>query len=327
MKKIITILSAISVATTAIAQTECSNNDPFFTFSGTGMAKEVRTLGSNPEFPFLRNMSSPKQVYAAIKRNENNSRNQRGMSEFNNLMRNIGYTNGVQDLQESAITEAYIPPGTEGNMGSGGYTSGYYRFAGNAGEFKAWKIAGNGGANCYVYIMAKCGNAFYPNTATKTTACITAPVNVTSEPREITMSNAQQNKVEDKVYVYYHRKTRKKPYVRPEIADENPSKALLLSSATRTEVVPETYRVSVSSPADNVLVCPDKRVDVAAGISFEKISGYTGYYPKPREEYRLISKRVYRKSARKMRKAARKEARVAKLTGVPVVHNNTVAMN
>ena len=320
MKRSILISAALIIATASYAQSDCTSgsDNALFKFDNAGTAREVRTLGSSPEFPFLRNMSSPKQVYAAIMRND--KRNTQGMGHLNDLLMAVGFANGAKDLNESNITTYYIPPGTAGNMGSGDYSSGYYRLVGDASMFKAWKISS--GSGCYMYLLAKCGNAFYPKTENRS-ACIMAPVNLNSDSKEVTLnSSGQQSTTVDNIYVYYSRRRHRrheKANTIPEITAAYPSMPILLRTTNDVTVIPETYKVTVNTPDNTVQVCPDSTLNITANINVEKTSEYSGYYPdKNKKEYKQVSKRVYRRVARKMRKAERKEHRIDKLTGVTV---------
>ncbi len=79
MKYSLLLVGALLTAgSTAFAQNDCSKNHRIFNFDNTGSPKQVTTLGSNPEFPFLRNLSSPQQVLTAMKGN----RNAKGGREF-----------------------------------------------------------------------------------------------------------------------------------------------------------------------------------------------------------------------------------------------------
>ena len=316
MKRLFLIPAFLTAAFSGFAQTECSQNNPIFKFdNGNVTPKAIRTLGNNPEFPFLRNLSSPAQVYSAIKKN--NGKNTRGMSELNGMLMEIGMANGANDLQQSSITATTLPAGTDGNMGYGGYGSQYAVLEGN---FKAWKIS-SGSGSCYVYIMQKCGNAFYPKSGVMKTACLNVPVTLTADTKEVTLEGAPPSTTTDKVYVYYHRNHRKRSLA-PEFADvpdPTASNPVLLSTTKDMKAVPQSYKVTVNTTQDRIKVCPDLMVSIPANINVEKESEYTGYYPAAaKSTYKLVSRKVYRKTARKMRKAERKEARVARLTGVPV---------
>ena len=323
MKRTLVILATMMMGTAAWAQDQpdyASNGtkmnrstDPFYSFNNPGDPKEIRTLGTNPEFPFLAKKATAQQVYRAMRQHKDNS-------ALNNIITGLGYANGIADLQASNITATTLPGGTTGNMGAGNMQTGYYKLVGDNG-FKAWKVTGNGGQ--YVYFMAACGNEFYPNSGPESggTACVTAPVNITTQPVEIT-ANGQQTQVTDKVFVYYHQKRHHKhrvSYVNSEIADNNPSRPLLLNTSMKDVLVPETYKVTVNTQDQNITVCPDSTASVAANINVEKTSSYTGYYPnKTENKYNLVSKRAYMRAERKMRKAERKEEKVARITKTPV---------
>jgi len=316
MKRIFLIPALLTAAYSGFAQTECSQNNPIYKFDNTsGAPKEIRRLGSNPEFPFLRNLSSESQVYSAIKKN--NTKNSRGMSQLNGLLIEIGLPNGANDLQESSITATTIPAGTEGNMGYGGYGSEYSVLQG---DFKAWKISSGNGGNCYVYIMQKCGNAFFPKNGTMKTACLDVPVTLDADTKEVTLQAAAPSNTLNRTYVYYERKHRRRP-LSPEysdLTDPRASNPVLIRTSKDMSPVPQTYKVSLNTSENRVKVCPDQTVSIPASINVEKESEYTGYYPAAKANYKLVSRRVYRKTERKMRKAERKEARVARMTGVTV---------
>lgn len=316
MKRLFLIPALLTAALSGYAQTECSQNNPIYKFDNVnGAPKEIRSLGSNPEFPFLKGLSSTGQVYSAIK--THTAKNARGTSELNGLLMEIGMANGANDLQPSSITATTIPAGTQGNMGYGGYGTEYSVLKGN---FKAWKIS-SGSGSCYVYIMQKCGNAFFPQSAAPKTACIDVPVNLTADTKEVTLQGAAPSTTTDKVYVYYERRHRRRPLA-PEFADLTDSRAsnpILLSTTKDMQAVPQSYKVSVTSNDNSVKACPDQPLNITANVNVEKESEYTGFYPAAaKASYKLVSRRTYRRTERKMRKAERKEEKVARMTGVTV---------
>ena len=324
MKRLILISTMITAASAAFAQSQCSQNSPIYKFNdNSGAPKEIHRLGAAPEFPFLRNKTSAHELYMAIRKSERGNMNKAAMSELNGMLMEIGYADGAQDLRESNISMQYLPSGTQGNMGSAGYTYSYTKLMAPDPEgFKAWKIASpSGNATCNLYIMAKCGNAFYPKAAT-TTACINVPVNLTGDDsKEVTLDGAAVQNTTDKVYVYYHKRHRRRALSSDyaDLTDPKASTPILVSKTDKMSAVPQTYRVTVSTPDNSVQVCPDQTLDVATNINVEKESEYTGYYPKATSKnYKLVSRRVYRKTLHKMRKARRKENRVSQLTGVEV---------
>lgn len=320
MKRLFLISATVILASACLAQTDISGSS-LYKFDNRGMPKEIRTLGSAPEFRFLRNLTSQHQVYAAIKKHEND--NTPDMNKLNDLLMQIGYTNGTKDLQPSDITKAYIKPGTEGNMGSAGHTYGYCRLKGNPSEFKAWEITPkDNNTNGPLYVFAKCGNAFYPRTEKKT-ACINVPVQVTPDESQIKLqSSGSEVTTNDKVYVYYARKHHKKGETAntvPGINDEYPSKPIMVDATKNEDVIPETYSVTLSNSQNTVSACADSTLNLTANINVEKTSTYTGNYPKDDHKvYKKVSKRQYKMITRKMRKADRKANKIAKRTGVPV---------
>ena len=219
MKRLFLISASLIIAATTFAQSD----NALYNFDNAGQAKEVTKLGTAPEFPFLRNLSTPHQVYAAIEKQDKESTAAAG--RLNGLLVQIGYANGAKDLQQSNITEAYIQPGTEGNMGSRGYTYGYYRLDAGTSDLRAWKIAAANGS-APLYFMAKCGNAFYPKQA-KSTACVNVPVKVNPDMDQVTLP-ASGTVVTDKneTFVYYsrrHHRRHETAYPVAGISDKYPS--------------------------------------------------------------------------------------------------------
>ena len=315
MKRLI-LVSAILAATTCLAQNECSRNNPLFKSDNYAPAKEVYSLGSNPEFPFLRNLSTPKQVASAIKAGTG----KHGMTNLNSMLMDIGFTNGAKDVNASSVTAYNIPSGTVGNMGDGNFNTAYIKLMGDGDGVKAWKISSSTG--CYVYILAKCGNAFYPAKPAKATTSLDVPLNLNSASKELTLDCAEPKITTRNTYVYYHKNKHRDHALAPaysDLDDPRASTPVLLNTTKKVEAVPQTYKITVSTPDNNVKVYDDRPLDVAADINVEKISEYTGYYPSyAKKQYKEVSKRVYRKSERKMRKAIHKEEKVARLTGIGV---------
>jgi len=151
--------------------------------------------------------------------------------------------------------------------------------------------------------------------------CLNAPISLTNTTKEVTVDGNTSATLE-KQYVYYHRKRgHKRPLAQEfsDIPDPKSSNPVLLSKTKTTKALPESYKFTVNTPQDHAIVCPDSLLSLPANINMEKVSEYTGYYPAgAKKSYKEVSRRVYMKTARKMRKAERKESRVASLAGVPV---------
>ena len=323
MKRLFLISASFLLASSALAQDAGSDNS-LFRFDNTGSPKEVSKLGSAPEFPFLRNMKSPRQVYMAIKKNDR--QNTASSRKLNDLLTQVGYANGAKDLKESDITEAYVAPGTEGNMGSRGYSYAYYRLEGQPSEFRAWKIAPNNADsnNNYspLYLFAKCGNAFFPKSAAKT-ACVNTTVNLQPDMNQISLKSSGTKVVnKDQVYVYYERRHHHKheaAYPIAGIADKYPSRPVMISTDKDVNIMPETYTVSLTSPQQPVSVCADSALNLTANVNVEKTSSYTGNYPNSdNKTYKKVSKHEYKMIARRMRRIHRKEEKIARKTRLSV---------
>lgn len=319
MKRFFLISASLMLTYSAIAQVGTDN--ALFSFRNGEEPKEVSRLGTAPEFPLLMNKASANQVYLTIKRHADD--NTEVMDNLNGLLMQIGYANGAKDLEQSDITEAYVPVGTVGNMGSRGYVYGLYRLEGNAAEFKAWKIAPNGGNKMgALYFFAKCGNAFYPQSEDRT-ACVKVPVHVRPDVSEITLpASGSKVTTENRTFVYYARKRHKKNDVAYRVAglnEEYPSEPLEIREKKDVDIKPEAYTVSVSNNTMNVAACEDKPLSLTANVNVEKVAMYTGNYPqKDHVSYQKVSKRHYKMIARKMHNAERKANKIAKRTGQPV---------
>lgn len=118
----------------------------------------LNRLGTSPQFGEITSHTASaaynhlKGVYA-----KNSARNKR---EIDNLLQAIGYT-GINDSNFSvaSITAETLPAGTTGWMGA--YSRGHkYAWSTLGRDFRTFKISSVDG-RCFVYIMRKCGNAFY----------------------------------------------------------------------------------------------------------------------------------------------------------------------
>ncbi len=318
MKRLFLIPALLTLTYAAIAQVGADN--ALFKFRAGETPREVNRLGTAPEFPFLMNKTSANQVYLAIKKRANDGTE--AMDNLNALLMQIGYTNGANDLEKEDVTEAYIAPGTIGNMGSRGYVYNLYQLQGDREEFKAWKIApNNGNATGALYFFAKCGNAFFPKGAG--TACLNVPVEVKPDVSQLTLpASGSKVTTQNKTFVYYARKRHKKNDPQFPVAGLNeqyPSDPVQIKEWKDITIRPETYTVSMGSTNTNVAACLDRTVSLTANVNVEKTSTYTGNYPQSDHvTYHKVSKRDYKMIARKMRNAERKADKIAKRTGQPV---------
>lgn len=317
------LISAIfTVASSCFAQSQCGSGNPMFKSDKYGEPKEIYSLGSNPEFPFLRNLSTPEQVASAMKR----TANRHGMSTLNRMLMDMGFTNGAQDVTASSVAALELPSGTIGNMGDGSHNISYVKLMAGEGS-KAWKITSPTG--CYVYVLAKCGNAFYPAKQVKPTASLEVPLNLNSRSKDITLECGATKTTTGTTYVYYHKNKYRSRALAPEYAaltDPRASTPVLLNTTKKVEPVPQTYTVTVNTPDNNVRVYEDRPLEVTTNINVERTSDYTGYYTtSTNKQYKEVSRRVYNKSERKMRHALRKEEKIARMTEVPVTTDVAVS--
>jgi len=175
---------------------------------------------------------------------------------------------------------------------------------------------------CTIFAGASC------YAQTDNPACLDVPLNVTSNTKEVTVGATLPNMTTEQTYVYYHRRKHSKRSLAPEFADVPDNRAsnpILLSRDKDIQAAqPQSYSVTLATPEDRMKVCPDSTLNVQANISVEQENEYTGNYPtaNDKKNYKLVSKRTYHRTARKMRNAERKEERVARLTGV-TVHTST----
>lgn len=121
----------------------------------------LNRLGTSPQFGEINGHTAAiaynhlKDIYS-----KNSARNKR---EIDNLLQAIGYT-GLSDPNFSAasITPETLPVGTTGWMGA--YSRGHkYAWSTLGRDFRTFKLSSIDG-KCFVYIMRKCGNAFYDPT-------------------------------------------------------------------------------------------------------------------------------------------------------------------
>lgn len=188
MKQLIMVSYFFTIAIASFAQADCSKNHPVYKFEKNGSPKEIQHYGAFPEFPFLRNLSTAQQFVTAIHKHQGKS-----MKELNNILMGIGFEHGAKDVKISSVAVASLSPGTIGNMGDAAHNYVYAKLEGDANGVKVWKVTSDNG--CFVYFIAKCGNAFYPQSAV-------GPAAATNEPQP-SPEEAQKVVCKDKVYIYY----------------------------------------------------------------------------------------------------------------------------
>ena len=300
MKKLLCLTPFILAASVLFAQGDCNKDHPVYKADISERPSRVYALGSDPEFPFLRNLSTPQQVVAAMNSRENRKKYPRQMRELNNMLMEIGYANGTKDVKVADVSSYYVSPGTTGNMGNGHFKYNYSVIEGKA--RKAWKITS--GDQCGISFFTACGNAFYAlggNSATTYTGnkpkCENVEVNINSDPKEVTVTETRDLK--KKTYVYYKMGCPCKQ-CGPGWSVTGYNEGILsrpLLVKTEKTAVPETYKVTTNTTG-NAVMCKGKTTEVTAGIVVEKENEYTGNMPDVRKEYIEVSKHEYKRLMR-----------------------------
>lgn len=161
--KLISVLTlAILLPFVGIAQqlnSKC-NLLPYSIFKGaTDKAPVVlNVLGTSPQFgeiPKHTGVSAYNHLKSVYKRNTKNSK-----TEIDVLLQALGYT-GFNDpaFSSKSLIPETLPAGTIGWMGA--YSRGHkYAWSRLGKDFPTFKVYSKGG-DCFLYIMKKCGNAFY----------------------------------------------------------------------------------------------------------------------------------------------------------------------
>lgn len=167
MRKII-YLGALLIGVLYTTQTKAQSNyacrealEAAFGSYNTNTPVTLNRLGTSPQFGEIR-LHTADGAYNHLKnvyrRNGRKSRN-----EIDRLLRLIGYT-GFTDpaFSAAAIEPTILSKGTTGWMGA--YSAGYkYRWSVLGRDFETFKVKAKD-SPCFIYIMKKCGNAFYmPN--------------------------------------------------------------------------------------------------------------------------------------------------------------------
>jgi hypothetical protein len=170
----IVLLIVSTVVSFAQVETPCSAiNHQVFGDPSLSPPVVLKRLGTSPQFGEI-----PKHTAAAAyshlkKVHTRNSRNSR--KEIDDLLKGLGYS-GFNDpsFSASSITPEILAAGRTGWMGA--YYRGHkYRWSVLGRDFETFKLTSKDGS-CYVYIMKKCGNAFYdPSTRVKATPLAAVP--------------------------------------------------------------------------------------------------------------------------------------------------------
>lgn len=161
--KLISVLTlAILLPLVGVAQLRDLKCDilPYSVFKGASKKKpvELKVLGTSPQFgeiPEHTGVSAYEHIKAIHSQNIKNSR-----VEIDKLFKALGYK-GFNDpaISSSNFIPEIIPAGTYGWMGA--YSRGHkYAWSRLGNDFQTFKVYAKN-SDCFLYIMKKCGNAFY----------------------------------------------------------------------------------------------------------------------------------------------------------------------
>ena len=164
----------------AWSQSPCNKRSILFKFDQHAHPRLfTEKLGNHPQFPFLQHekgINTRALFIQAAKDPASRQQYKKEFGAFNELLRDIGFTNGYKDLKAANVENLFINPGTIGNLGFYNKESNYiYVKLNPEGEgedgIAAWKITGPRG--CYFYVLHTCGNAFFANDPSSGGCCHT----------------------------------------------------------------------------------------------------------------------------------------------------------
>lgn len=178
--KLISVLTlAILLPLLGIAQQRDSpcNLLPYQIFKSAPTDKTpilLKRLGTSPQFGEIAIHTGPgayNHLKAVYKANKKGSK-----KEIDDLLKALGYTGfNDPDFTSKSLNPEILPQGTIGWMGAYGHK---YAWSVLGRDFETFKIYAKGGT-CFLYIMKKCGNAFYiPTYINTTTLPLVAPTPV-----------------------------------------------------------------------------------------------------------------------------------------------------
>lgn len=162
MKQILILACLALPLAAAQAQTEnsCSDKHKIFMVPSDKTPKPITKLGTDPQFPPLRHLSSEDDVYSKLKAMGTSPRYR---TEINGLFTAMGY-DGVNDPEftTASISKTQVPFGAIGMLGDGSnsYVYSILVIPGMQ-NVDCWKVASKNNMGCDMYFMNECGNAFY----------------------------------------------------------------------------------------------------------------------------------------------------------------------
>ncbi|QEC44304.1 hypothetical protein [Pseudobacter ginsenosidimutans] len=306
MKALLCLFLIIS-GSTLIAQKKCNSSHVLFSPPSGTLPQPIKSLGNNPQIKCLRNVRTKQQFLNAIKTCLSKEIYKQDLDELNELLQQIGLSNGTADLTEENLNFGTIPFGTRGMLGYKKNKQIGYLYAELVPEgqegVKGWKITGPDG--CFLYIFTACGNAFYPEQP-----CPGCPtVNISTPADEVKIECEAKTKLKEVVtelVLVRQKKTRipktKTSGARRELRDID---SFVVSSQRRTfevaDGVKTNYSVKLSPYTFNGEICTDSTINIP--LKLEKLETATAAVESSSStEYIRIREYVNRRTLKYFRK-------------------------
>ena len=263
MKHFLSLL-ALCIYLNMYGQSNCDSQLPLYRFTENKSPLELKSLGSSPQFEFLREIKSKEAFFESIRKNRKFLKYDKELVELIKLLHSIGFKKGIddKDFNEAALEFQIIEKGTLGNTGNHFHQYKLIRLLDNE---PSWKITSPTG--CYFYIFTKCGNAFYPQTPIASTvkSVDTCHKLLVVLPRTVDtlQINVDTIRVNTKIFVHYFKKTRKTK----EGIDSVFSDKIYWKTITETFIAPvaaEDLLTTSIRPFD-LQICADTTIELAYG--------------------------------------------------------------
>lgn len=308
-------LFLVITGSTVLAQKKCHSSHVLFSSPSGSLPQQIRSLGNNPQIKCLRNIHNKQQFLNAVKSCLGKDIYKQDLDELNELLQQIGFSNGAADLTEDNLSYETIPYGTRGMLGYKKNKQIGYLYAelvpqGHAGV-KGWKVTGPDG--CFLYIFTACGNAFYPEQP-----CPGCPtVNISTPGDEVKIEcEAKTRKKELTIEVIL---IRSKKVRLQQQQKTGPGRVLMavdsLTIHRETRFIEEAdgvktnYTVKLAPYSFSQEICADTSINITLKLEKQETASVSATSSSSAESIR-IRKQVNRRTLKFFRKLAEKESSV-----------------
>jgi hypothetical protein len=311
MRAVLFLFLIIS-GSTVLAQKKCNSNHVLFSSPSGSIPQQIRSLGNNPQIKCLRNIHNKQQFLNAVKSCLSKEIYKQDQEELNELLQQIGLSNGAADLTENNLNYESIPYGTRGMLGYKKNKQIGYLYAelipeGHAGV-KGWKVTGPDG--CFLYIFTACGNAFYPEQP-----CPGCPtISITTPGEEVKIEcEAKTRKKELIIEVVLVRSKKVRLQQEQKAAPRRmlmPVDSMILHRETRSmeeaDGVKTNYTIKLAPYTFSQEICTDTSINIPLKLEKQETAAATLTSGSSSETIR-IRKQVNRRTLKFFRKLAEKE--------------------